>query len=411
MFFSSLGLSKDLLQAIQYAGYEKPTAVQEKSIPLILKGQDIIAQAQTGTGKTAAFALPILQRLQDFSAEPRKTLKCLVLTPTRELSLQVSSEFKDYGRQLTKPLKIITLVGGMNIDLQIRGLHHGADIAVATPGRLLDLVKRNEIVLNTIKILVIDEADKMFDLGFSDELVAILNVLPTKRQNLLFSATMDEKVSVLAHQFMKTPAQLRVETDTPTAERIEQRVIEVNRTNRGPLLRHLIQSEKWDHTLIFVATVRGADILATKLRAAGIEADSFHGGMTQAQRVQALSDFKSRKIRVLVATDIAARGLDINKLSYVINYDLPRSTDDYIHRVGRTARAGEKGVAISFIGHEDQKHFDLIEKRTRIRVPRESIKGFELIGEPLSPGKGPAPIKGKRMSKKDKARALALKQG
>ncbi|MBF0595809.1 MAG: DEAD/DEAH box helicase [Candidatus Omnitrophica bacterium] len=411
MTFSSLGLSKDLLDAVKVAGYEAPTSVQQQVIPLILRGQDVIAQAKTGTGKTASFALPVLQLVQASVSGPKKVIKALVLAPTRELAMQVEHAFKAYGRQLTRPLRTITLIGGLNIDLQIRNLHHGADIAVATPGRLLDLIKRRSVDLSMLNILIVDEADKMFDLGFAEELAAVLNALPPNRQNLLFSATMPEKVVVLAQKFMKAPVQVKEEEGAPTAELIYQRVIDVNRTNRGPLLRHLIQTEQWAQVLIFVASVRDADVLVVKLLKADIQANAFHGGLTQAQREHVLKEFKTGRLRVLVATDIAARGIDIKKLPCVINYDLPRSPNDYIHRIGRTARAGEKGVAVSFVGHEDQAHFRLIEKRCRVRLSRESIKGFELTGQPPPGTKGPAPVKGRRMSKKDKARALALKEG
>jgi ATP-dependent RNA helicase RhlE len=409
MTFSSLGLSSDLFLAVKYAGYATPTSVQEKAIPLILRGQDVIAQAKTGTGKTAGFTLPVLQLLQDQVSGNKRVIKALVLAPTRELAMQVARAFKDHGRLLTKPLKTITLIGGLNIDLQIRNLHHGADIAVATPGRLLDLIKRGVVDLSLLNILVIDEADKMFDLGFAEELQEVLKALPPRRQNLLFSATMPEKVIDLAQAFMRAPVHIKEEEGVPTAELIHQRVIEVNRNNRGPLLRHLIQTEKWERVLIFVSSIQDADVLVAKLMKAGIEANSFHGALTQAQRVQVLNDFKNRKFKIMVATDLAARGIDIEKLPFVVNYDLPRSPDDYIHRIGRTARAGEKGTAVSFIAHEDKSHFSLIEKRAHVRLPRESVQGFELTGAPAPKEKGKPPVKGHRMSKKDKARASLLK--
>ena len=409
MTFSSLGLSQDLLEAVKYAGYETPTSVQEKAIPLILKGQDLIAQARTGTGKTASFALPVLQLLQNSVGGNKKVIKALVLAPTRELAMQVEYAFKAYGRLLTKPLRTITLIGGLNIDLQIRHLHHGADIAVATPGRLLDLVKRGAVDLSALNILVVDEADKMFDLGFAEELEAVLKALPSRRQNLLFSATIPEELIAMAHAFMKMPVHIKEEEGAPTAERIQQRAIEVNRNNRGPLLRHLIQTEQWEQVLIFVSSIQDADVLVAKLMKAGIGARAFHGALTQTQRIQVLKDFKSKNCKVLVSTDLAARGIDIDKLPVVVNYDLPRSPNDYIHRIGRTARAGAMGVAISFIGHEDQSHFSLIEKRAHVRLPRENIHGFELTGEPLPQTKGKPPVKGHRMSKKDKARAQAVK--
>jgi len=407
--FSNLGITQHLLQAIELAGYENPTDIQEKSIPVILKGQDLIAQAKTGSGKTISFVLPILQLFEDSRDSKQKILKVVILTPTRELAVQVQGVLKVFGRNVPKPLRTILLIGGLNIDLQIRNLHHGADIAVATPGRLLDLINRQAIKLSSVNLLIIDEADKMLDMGFAEEVDSVLKALPKKRQNVLFSATMDEEVSRLTQNFMKDPVYVKIDNEVPTVETIHQRAIEVNRTNRGPLLRHLIKTEGWEHVLVFVASIQGADILAKKLRNAGILADGFHGSMTQAQRTFVLNEFKTRKSKVLVATDIMARGIDIDKLPYVVNYDLPRSPNDYIHRVGRTARAGMNGVAVSFIGHEDQDHFRLIEKRIQTRLTRESIKGFELTGEIVIQEKGKAPLKGHRMSKKDKVRALIQK--
>ncbi len=408
MTFTSLGLTRDMLDAVKVAGYDAPTSVQEKAIPLVLQGRDLIAQARTGTGKTAGFALPLLQLLHGQPRTDKRVIKALVLAPTRDLAMQVERALKAYGRQLARPLRMITLIGGLNIDLQVRNLHHGADIAVATPGRLLDLVRRGEIDLASVRVLVIDEADKMFDLGFAAELDAVLDALPQKRQNLLFSATITEKVAGLALKFMRDPARVSDESEAVAEGLVLQRAIEVNRNNRGPLLRHLLKVEPWAQALVFVASVRDADILTVKLRKAGIDADAFHGGLTQAQRGSVLQDFKLGKFRVMVSTDLAARGINIHKLPCVINYDLPRSADDYVHRMGRTGRAGEKGVVISFIGHEDQAHFSLIEKKARVRLVRESVEGFALAGEPLPQEKGKPPVKGRRMSKKDKARALVL---
>ena len=325
--------------------------------------------------------------------------------------MQVNTAIKIFGRNLTKPLRSVLLIGGLNIDVQLRSLIHGNDIVVATPGRLLDVTLRQKVNFHFLKFLVIDEADKMFDLGFAKELESVLNLLPRRRQNLLFSATIGDKLMALAQKFMPDAVHIKIEDTVPTVERIHQRAIEVNRTNRGPLLRHLIRSENWQHVLIFVATVRAADILAVKLNNANIQAQAFHGGLTQAQRSAVLNDFKQKKINVLVATDLAARGIDIDKLAYVVNYDLPRSPGDYIHRIGRTARAGETGEAISFIGHEDKAHFTLIEKRVRMRNKRESVKGFELTGEAIVEVKGKSPVKGLRMSKKDKVRAAVKKEG
>ena len=404
MSFETLGLSPDLMQAVKLAGYENPTAVQARTIPLILTGKDVIAEAKTGTGKTASFVLPILQLLQEEDCSDRKTIKALILTQTRELAVQVNGQVKLYGRNLTRPLRRVLLVGGLNIDVQLRTLMHGADIVVATPGRLLDIVIKQKVDFSDLRFLIIDEADKLFDLGFAKELQAVLNLLPARRQNLLFSATIDANMTAMATAFMPEAIHIKIDQTTPTVEHVDQQVIEVNRNNRGPLLRHLLQTKAWAQALIFVASVRDADILTAKLHKANIDANAFHGGLTQAQRTAILNDFKAKRIKVLVATDLAARGIDIHQMPVVVNYDLPRSPEDYIHRIGRTARAGATGTAITFVGHEDQAHFTLIEKRVRLRLPRQSIKGFELTGEALPEIKGNLPIKGKRPNKKDKAR-------
>lgn len=409
MSFTELGLSKDLLKAVEYAGYSQPTDVQAQAIPLILEGRDVIAESKTGTGKTASFVLPILQSLQHVPDEKRKTLKVLILSPTRELAMQICSSFKVYGRNLPKQIKTLLIVGGSNINVQLRSLGHGVDVVVATPGRLLDIAQREKFDFTSVKTLVIDEADKMLDLGFAKELESVLNLLPTQRQNLLFSATIGDKIKKLTQSFMADAVNIKSEGKAAPVENIHQRVIEVNRTNRGPLLRHLIETEGWSQVLVFVSTARGADVMASKLMKMNIEADAFHAGLTQAQRTKTLADFKDKKFTILVATDLAARGIDINQLECVVNYDLPRSAQDYIHRIGRTARAGEAGTAVTFVGHEDKAHFLLIQKRIQLRLPRESIEGFELTGEPTPRVKGSAPVKGLRMSKKDKIRAQALK--
>lgn len=407
MSFSFLGLKPYLLEAVALKGYETPTSIQEKTIPLVLEGHDLLAQAQTGSGKTAAFALPLLQKIQE--EEISNLIQVLVLTPTRELALQVTSAFKEYNSHSPQKLKILSLIGGEDIENQMRELVTGPQIVVATPGRLLDLLARQALTLEHLKVLVLDEADRMLDLGFAEEFENLLKILPPQRQNLLFSATLPEKINKLTQSFLKNPIQVKNEEESPTVERIEQRVIEVNRMNRGPLLQHLIKKEKWDHVLVFVASCKAARNVAGKLNKHGIQAEDFHGDLFQDERVKVLKDFKSRKIKVLVATDIAARGLDIHDLPYVVNYDLPRSPADYIHRIGRTGRAGKEGIAVTFIGHEDQNHFALIEKRAQIKLPRESVEGFELTGEAPLIQKGLPPVKGKRPSKKDKARALALK--
>jgi len=407
MAFDSLGLSKDLQKAVALAGYGAPTAVQARVIPLLLQGRDVLGQSRTGSGKTAAFVLPLLQRFAAAPVTGRRVLRTLILTPTRELAIQVANVLKVFGRALPRPPRAVLLVGGLNIDLQIRHLHHGADIAVATPGRLLDIIRRQAITFATLEMLVVDEADRMFDRGFAEDLHELLKAFPEKRQNALFSATLNDNVLALTREFMRDPVTIVPDEEPPTVATIQQRAIAVNRESRGPLLRHLITAEGWTQVLVFTATVRGADMLAAKLIKAGITANALHGGMTQAQRGMVLQSFKAKKITVLVATDILARGIDIDNLPVVVNYDLPRSPNDHIHRIGRTARAGQSGVAVSFIGHEDAAHFKLIERRLRTRLPRESIKGFELKGEPLPEPTGLPPVKGHRMSKKDKARLLS----
>jgi len=410
MTFLSLGLKPFLIESLVKKGYLSPTSIQEKVIPLILEGHDLLAQAQTGSGKTAAFALPVLQKLQEEKNEEiSSSIKALILTPTRELALQVTASFKTYNQCGPQDFTILSLIGGEDIEIQIKDLLKNPQIVVATLGRLLDLLERKALTLAHLKILVLDEADRLLDLGFALEFQNLLKELPSVRQNLLFSATLPEKMNNFIENFLNEPLKIVDNEETPTAELINQRVIEVNRMNRGPLLQHLIKSEKWEHVLVFVASCKAARNVAAKLNKHGIQAEAFHGELFQDERVKVLKDFKNKKINALVCTDLAARGLDIVDLPYVVNYDLPRSPADYIHRIGRTGRAGKAGMAISFIGHEDQSHFALIEKRAQIKLDRESVANFELTGEAPVIQKGLAPIKGKRPSKKDKARALQRK--
>jgi ATP-dependent RNA helicase RhlE len=412
MSFSKLGLETYMQRVVDAVRYTAPTPIQEQSIPLILDGKDLIAQSQTGTGKTAAFALPILQRLNALESKIKKGhIRVLVLAPTRELAQQVAQAFEIYGQYMPREIRGMAIIGGEDIGDQINRLRGGIEIVVATPGRLLELIREHQIHLEELQFLVIDEADKLLDLGFSEEIDLLLNELPTERQSLLFSATYPEKVMQLAQRVLKNPVHVTLSSEEPTVANITQRVIEVNRNNRGPLLRYLIKEEGWNHVLIFVASKRAARNLAAKLKRDGIKADAFHGDLDQQQRTFVLSQFKARKIRVLVATDIAARGIDIQNLPYVVNYDLPRAPTDYIHRIGRTGRAGLKGIAVSFVGHEDQPHFSLIEKRFELQLDREQIAGFELSGEAPVRKKGAAPIKGKRPNKKDKARAANIDNG
>jgi len=407
MSFSSLGLPEYILRAIETIEYMEPTPIQEKSIPLIQEGNDLIAEAQTGTGKTAAFALPILQRINQVPALKKHiSVHTLVLTPTRELALQVAAAFRIFAQFSSRKINIVAVIGGTDIDRQVNDISRGVDIVVATPGRLLDLYDNNEVCLDEVEIFVIDEGDKMLNLGFTSELDEILEALPKKRQNLLFSATFPEKVTALTEKVVTDATRIKIEETEQTITYIHQRAIEVNRDNRGKLLRFLIRKENWDHVLVFVASRRGAGNLAGKLKKNGIEAIALHGDLNQSERVEVLERFKAKKVHVLIATDIAARGIDISKLSHVVNFDLPRSPSDYIHRIGRTGRAGESGTAISFICHENQQHFGLIEKRAQINLEREQIDGFFLTGPPLEKIKGSAPVKGTRLSKKDKMREL-----
>lgn len=408
MPFDSLGLSSTLLTAISKAGFSEPTPVQSMAIPEILAGLDLIIEAQTGTGKTASFVIPILEKLKEVPLE--KKVRVLVLSPTRELAIQTTGTFFKFAQYMPHKLSFMSVIGGESIGKQNTTLSYGVEVIVATPGRLLDLLAQNTIDLSFVEILILDEADKILDAGFEQELDEVLSNLPEKKQCLFFSATYPERINELIKKFSDKTSTIKLIEETPTVENISQRVIEVNKDNRSALLRHLINLEKWNHVLVFVASKKAAHNLAMKLKKYNINADSLHGDLTQIERNDVLANFKAKKISVLIATDIAARGIDIFKLPVVINFDLPRSPTDYIHRIGRTGRAGENGIAISFIAHEDFDHFKLIEKRAAIKLTRESILGFELTGDAPIKTKGSAPIKGKRKSKKDKLREKLAKE-
>ena len=410
MSFSSLDLPEYILEALSSLSYKEPSPVQKEAIPIILDGKDLVAEAQTGTGKTAAFALPIIKKLNELPDKKKKiSVLSLVLVPTRELAIQVATSFKNYSQNSPKKIKMISLIGGEKIEDQIYGLRIGVDVVVATPGRLLDIIKRGEIRLVELQHLVIDEADKMLDFGFSEELDALLEKLPKVRQNLLFSATFPPKVIALGEKFLADPVKIAIESENSTVEAISQKAIQVNRENRRPLLQKLLKEEDWDQVMVFVVSKRAARNLAEKLRRNGIQAVGFHGDLDQSERLTVMKQFKKKEFKVLVSTDIAARGIDIQKLSCVINYDLPRSPRDYVHRIGRTGRAGESGFAISFVDHETEAHFRLIEKRSGKRLGRQQVEGFELTGEAPEKVKGKPPVKGKRKSKKDKLREQAAK--
>ena len=410
MPFSLLKLSEPIERVLKESGFKKPTPIQEKVIPCIMIGNDVMAQAQTGSGKSASFILPILQNLADNEREGKSKIRVLVLAPTRELTLQVAGDFEKFSVNLPKKPKVVAVIGGESIGDQLYDIQQGCDIVVATSGRLLDIFSKKQMNLSKLEFFVLDEADKMLDLGFEKELEEILKEIPAKRQNLLFSATYPPKMLDIASKITSDPIMITIEEEKATVETIKQRAITVNRENRGPLLRELWKRNKWDLVLVFMANKRAADNIAVKFRKYGLPAESFHGDLEQEERNRTLKDFKAKKIRILFATDIAARGLHIDDITCVVNFDLPRSPDDYIHRIGRTGRAGKSGEAISFVGLEDGEHFALIEKRCEVKLEREQIEGFELVGEVPVKEKGKAPVKGKRKSKKDKLREAAAKK-
>ena len=417
MPFASLGLAPALVRAAGERHYQTPTPIQAESIPAILQGRDVQAMAQTGSGKTAAFALPLLQRLASQGRDVPRRVGALVLVPTRELAVQVGETLRALSRPLPQPLKLAVLYGGVSINPQLMFLRGGADLVVATPGRLLDVIEHNALRLGDVQMLVLDEADRLLDLGFADELGRILHLLPQQRQTLLFSATFPAEVRSLADRLLHDPLRIEVAATPVTTPKIEQRAIAVDEVRRTPLLRHLLGAHSWERVLVFVSSRYAAEHVADKLYRTGIEADALHGDLSQGARSQVLADFRSGRLRVLVATDLAARGLDIAALPAVINYDLPRATVDYIHRIGRTGRAGASGVAISFVTPDSENHFRLIEKRQDLRINREQLPGFEvttqaalaLATHPQADPNGG--IKGRRKSKKDKLREAAAAQG
>lgn len=406
MSFSKLQLSSQLLKVLKEKNFDTPTQIQEKVIPLVLQKRDVIAKSQTGSGKSASFILPILQLLDDDKKEGKAKIKVLVLTPTRELTLQIASAFEDFSKYLDKVPKVVSFIGGKSIGDQLYKVQQGCDVLVATSGRFLDVLSKKQMNLSHLEYFILDEADKMLGLGFLEELDLILESIPSKRQNLMFSASYPPKMQEIASKITQDAIEVAVDEQKQTVDNIKQRVIEVNRENRGPLLRELLTQHKWKSVLVFMANKRATDNIAVKFRKYGFEAASFNGDLDQELRYETLEAFKTRKVNILFATDIAARGLDIEDIECIINYDLPRSPADYIHRIGRTARAGKSGEAISFIDYETQDHFKLIEKRSEIKLIREQIEGFELLGEAPKKQKGPAPVKGKKKSKKDKLREL-----
>ena len=420
MSFKDLGLSPELLKALKPKTYPSPTQVQRELIPFALKGQDAWVTAPTGSGKTLAYALPLIEQwalsisqnkapaaLKSGYVRTTKTTQSLVLVPTRELAIQVSQLFMSLAAQWGHLCKITVVFGGVSINPQMMGLRGGTDILIATPGRLIDLIEHNALKISGIQTLVLDEADKLLELGFQEELQFILNLLPSKRQNLFLSATRPQNMVVLAQALLHDPLEIHIEGEAPQPAEILQRAIYTDVAKRTQLLKHLLKEEHLKQVLVFVATQHSSEIVAAKLRVAGISAEPFHGLLSQGKRQQVLADFKAQRVKVVLATDLASRGLDIEKLPAVINFDLPRSAVDYTHRIGRTGRAGEAGLAISFVTPESLSHWSLIEKRHAVKLDRESIEGFEAISPVPENETGNGGIKGKRPSKKDKLRQLA----
>ncbi len=389
MSFDQLNLSAPLLQAISEQGYTKPTPVQEQSIPVILSGKDILAGAQTGTGKTAGFALPLLELLhrQSLPKKPR-LIRALILTPTRELANQVYESFNTYGKHI--PLFADVVFGGVSIHSQIKRLHRGTDILVATPGRLLDLMQQKKIDLSHVQFFVLDEADRMLDMGFIRDIRKVIAALPKLRQNLLFSATYSKEIKTLSTQLLNNPVEVAVARDNATADKIEQSVYPIKQENKRELLSWLIGDGNWHQVLIFVRTKHGADRLCKQLMKDGIRCAALHGNKSQNARNRALGDFKDNKIIALVATDIAARGLDIEQLPHVVNFDLPAVAEDYVHRIGRTGRAGAEGEAISLVTAEEGHLLSAIEKLLKKQIPRVADTGYEPV---VLPTNKPAKVK------------------
>ena len=420
MPFASLGLSPALARAATELGFTAPTPIQSEAIPAVLRGADVWASAQTGSGKTAAFALPALQRHQDLSLSQRpgggaRRVHTLVVVPTRELAAQVGEVLRSLGQHLasasTSVPKVAVVFGGVSINPQMMALRGGADIVVATPGRLLDLVEHNALKLASVQLLVLDEADRLLDLGFADELTRVLALLPAQRQTLFFSATFPASVEALAASLLREPVRIEVAPTEASqgSATILQRAIAVDDKRRTQLLLQLIKDEGWERVLVFVATKYTAEHVAEKLYRAKVFATPFHGDLGQGARTQVLDEFKADRWQVVVTTDLAARGIDIAQLPVVVNYDLPRSAVDYIHRIGRTGRAGESGLAVSLVTPASEAHWHLIEKRQGLSLPLEHIAGFEPleVAPPAQPGSGNGGVKGVRPSKKDKLRAAA----
>ncbi|MCG3681990.1 DEAD/DEAH box helicase [Aliarcobacter butzleri] len=377
MSFSNLGLCKEILRAIKEEGYTTPTPIQSKSIPVILSKKDVLAAAQTGTGKTAGFTLPLLQRLKDSNLKDKKTqVRALILTPTRELAAQVAQSVETYGKYL--PFKSAVIFGGVGINPQKALLKKGVDIIIATPGRLLDLISQDSLDLSKIEFLVLDEADRMLDMGFINDIKKILAILPKQRQNLLFSATFSNEIKKLADGLLKSPVLVEVSKANSASFKVEQVVHHVDKDRKKELLLHLVNKNSWQQVLVFTRTKHGANKLSEALVKDKITSAAIHGNKSQGARTKALDDFKNGKVRVLVATDIAARGIDIEQLPHVVNFELPNVAEDYVHRIGRTGRAGNNGIAISLVCVDEHEYLFGIEKLIKQKIKKVEINGFKV---------------------------------
>ena len=402
--FNELGLNAKLIQNIAAKGYDSPSPIQVKAIPLVLSGRDLMAAAQTGTGKTAAFTLPALHMLKGGPRPSPKDVSCVILTPTRELAAQIADNIRTYGAGIKLHSQMVC--GGANIRPQIRHLARGTDILVATPGRLLDLLGQGAVRLGHVKMWVLDEADRMLDMGFIPAMRRIHAELPKKRQTLMFSATFSREIEALAGEFLHQPQKIQVTPANTTVSRIDQTVYPVDKARKTELLKHLVASERWGQVLVFSRTKYGADKISRNLSKAGISSDSIHGDKKQGARTRSLKQFKDGRLQVLVATDIAARGIDIQQLPRVVNFDLPHVAEDYVHRIGRTGRAGETGIALSLVSADEVSQLQKIEKLIKKSIPREEIEGFE--PEHRLPTK-PVKTSGRRPPKKEKEKPGAKK--
>ena len=410
MLFSELGLSAELLRATEKQGYQEATPIQQQAIPLILEGRDLLAGAQTGTGKTAGFTLPLLQRLQ--TSEPqgnRRRVRALILVPTRELAAQVAESVRDYGRYL--PFNSTVIFGGVSINPQISQLRRGVDIVIATPGRLLDHMQRGTIRLDGVETLVLDEADRMLDMGFINDIRKIMKTMRGDRQNLLFSATFSKEIKQLANEFLNSPLEIQVAGQNITVEQISQVVHPVDRNRKRELLSHMIGEGNWRQVLVFTRTKHLANRLAEQLQRDGLSTAAIHGNKTQGARTRALADFKKGDVRVLVATDIAARGLDIEQLPHVVNFELPNVPEDYVHRIGRTGRAGLNGEAVSLVCVDERKLLTDIERLLKQDIRKVVIAGYEpdesIKPEPIKNGRNKQSFRGSRHSRGHNAPAGA----